>query len=67
MPALLSGNEQRTHLRNGNRKLRRDHRRKVVGIFAAEVGFAETKNYVFKVMNNYRAYRELYNEQLGAR
>lgn len=34
------------------------------GIFAAEVGFAETKNYVFKVMNNYRAYRELYSEEL---
>ena len=34
------------------------------GIFAAEVGFAETKNYVFKVMNNYRVYRELYTEDL---
>ena len=33
-------------------------------IFAAEVGFAETKSYVFKVMNNYRAYRELYTEEL---
>lgn len=33
-------------------------------IFAAEVGFSETKNYVFKVMNNYRAYRELYDENL---
>ena len=33
-------------------------------IFAAEVGFAETKNYVFKVMNNYRVYRELYTEDL---
>ena len=33
-------------------------------IFAAEVGFAETKSYVFKVMNNYRAYRELYTEDL---
>ena len=37
------------------------------GIFAAEVGFAETKNYVFKVMNNYRAYRELYTEDLQPR
>ncbi len=35
------------------------------GVFAAEVGFAETKNYVFKVMNNYRVYRELYTEQLN--
>ena len=34
------------------------------GVFTAEVGFAETKNYVFKVMNNYRAYRELYTEDL---
>ncbi len=33
-------------------------------IFAAEVGFAETKKYVFKVMNNYRVYRELYTEDL---
>lgn len=35
------------------------------GIFASEVGFAETKNYVFKVMNNYRVYRELYTEDLN--
>jgi soluble lytic murein transglycosylase len=35
------------------------------GIFASEIGFAETKNYVFKVMNNYRAYRELYDENLN--
>jgi soluble lytic murein transglycosylase len=37
------------------------------GIFAAEVGFAESKNYVFKVMNNYRVYRELYTENLERR
>jgi soluble lytic murein transglycosylase len=37
------------------------------GIFASEVGFAETKNYVFKVMNNYRVYRELYTENLSRR
>lgn len=37
------------------------------GIFASEVGFAETKNYVFKVMNNYRVYRELYDENLNRR
>jgi len=37
------------------------------GIFASEVGFAETKNYVFKVMNNYRAYRDLYDENLNRR
>lgn len=37
------------------------------GIFASEVGFAETKDYVFKVMNNYRIYRELYTEDLVRR
>ncbi|MEP6787013.1 MAG: transglycosylase SLT domain-containing protein [Acidobacteriota bacterium] len=37
---------------------------KEAGIFAAEVGFGETKNYVFKVMSNYRVYRELYDENL---
>lgn len=37
------------------------------GIFASEVGFAETKAYVFKVMNNYRVYRELYTESLERR
>ncbi|MGH9947341.1 MAG: transglycosylase SLT domain-containing protein [Pyrinomonadaceae bacterium] len=35
------------------------------GIFTAEVGFAETKNYVQKVMNNYRLYRSLYTETLN--
>jgi soluble lytic murein transglycosylase len=35
------------------------------GIFTSEVGFAETKNYVYKVMTNYRMYRELYNEDLS--
>ena len=37
------------------------------GIFAAEVGFAETKAYVFKVMTNYRIYRQLYDENLNRR
>lgn len=37
------------------------------GIFVSEIGFAETKNYVFKVMNNYRIYRALYNEKLERR
>lgn len=36
-------------------------------ILAAEVGFSETKHYVFKVMNNYRAYRELYDDNLNRR
>lgn len=34
------------------------------GIFVSEVGFSESKNYVFKVMSNYRIYRELYTEDL---
>ncbi len=37
------------------------------GIFAAEVGFAETKQYVFKVMAGYRVYRQLYDENLNKR
>ncbi|HMJ09731.1 MAG TPA: transglycosylase SLT domain-containing protein [Pyrinomonadaceae bacterium] len=37
------------------------------GVFTSEVGFAESKNYVFKVMNNYRIYRELYTEDLNRR
>jgi soluble lytic murein transglycosylase-like protein/outer membrane protein assembly factor BamD (BamD/ComL family) len=38
---------------------------KDAGVFSAEIGFAETKAYVFKVMNNYRVYRELYTEDLA--
>ena len=37
------------------------------GVFAAEVGFTESKNYVFKVMMNYRAYRQLYDSKLNRR
>jgi soluble lytic murein transglycosylase len=37
------------------------------GVFAAEVGFSETKDYVFKVMSNYRAYRHLYTADLKPR
>ncbi len=33
-------------------------------IFTSEVGFSETKKYVFKVMSNYRVYQELYTENL---
>ena len=33
-------------------------------IFASEVGFSETKKYVFKVMSNYRVYKNLYTENL---
>jgi soluble lytic murein transglycosylase len=42
-------------------------RPKEPGVFASEVGFAESKHYVFKVMNNYRVYRELYTEDLVRR
>ena len=34
------------------------------GVFTSEIGFAETKDYVFKVMANYRAYRQLYTAEL---
>jgi soluble lytic murein transglycosylase len=37
------------------------------GVFASEVGFTESKNYVFKVMSNYRAYRQLYDSKLNRR
>jgi soluble lytic murein transglycosylase len=37
------------------------------GVFAAEVGFDETKNYVYKVMANYRAYKQLYTADLRRR
>jgi soluble lytic murein transglycosylase len=37
------------------------------GVFTAEVGFDETKNYVYKVMANYRAYKELYTADLRPR
>lgn len=37
------------------------------GVFAAEVGFTESKNYVFKVMSFYRAYKQLYDSNLGRR
>ena len=34
------------------------------GVFTAEVGFDETKDYVQKVMSNYRVYRTLYTADL---
>jgi soluble lytic murein transglycosylase-like protein/TolA-binding protein len=37
------------------------------GIFAAEVGFTETKEYVHRVMSNYRAYKLLYTDDLKPR
>ncbi len=37
------------------------------GVFAAEIGFTESKSYVFKVMSFYRAYRQLYDSNLNRR
>jgi soluble lytic murein transglycosylase len=37
------------------------------GVFTAEIGFPESKEYVFKVMANYRAYKELYTADLQRR
>jgi len=37
------------------------------GVFTAEVGFTESKNYVYKVMTFYRAYRQLYTQDLKRR
>ena len=37
------------------------------GVFTAEVGFNESKDYVNKVMSNYRAYKILYTDDLKPR
>jgi soluble lytic murein transglycosylase len=37
------------------------------GIFVSEIGFRESKDYVFKVMSNYRIYKDLYTEDLTRR
>jgi soluble lytic murein transglycosylase len=34
------------------------------GVFTAEIGFAESKDYAMKVMANYRAYKQLYTSDL---
>lgn len=34
------------------------------GVITSEIGYAETKDYVYKVMSNYRAYRLLYTQDL---
>lgn len=39
-------------------------RQKDPGVFTSEVGYTETKDYVAKVMANYRAYRQLYTADL---
>ncbi len=37
------------------------------GVFTAEIGFAESKDYALKVMANYRAYQTLYTRDLKQR
>lgn len=37
------------------------------GVFTSEVGFSESKNYIFKVMSNYRAYQQFYDSKLNRR
>lgn len=39
-------------------------KQKDAGVFTSEVGFDETKDYVKKVMNNYRVYKQLYTPDL---
>lgn len=39
-------------------------RHRDAGVFTSEVGFTETKDYVQKVLANYRAYRQLYTANL---
>lgn len=51
---------------NAARWLKRARQRDA-GVFTAEIGFDETKNYVYKVMANYRAYKQLYTADLRAR
>jgi soluble lytic murein transglycosylase len=48
---------------NAARWLRRSAHRDPA-IFATEVGFSETKGYVFKVISNYRVYQQLYTKDL---
>lgn len=35
--------------------------------YVLEIGFAQSKDYVYKIMSNFRVYRQLYNEQLQGR
>jgi soluble lytic murein transglycosylase len=35
--------------------------------YVIEIGFSQSKDYVFKVLANYWVYQSLYNEQLGRR
>jgi soluble lytic murein transglycosylase len=33
-------------------------------LYVPEIAFSQTKDYVYKVMSNYRVYRSLYDDQL---
>lgn len=48
---------------NAARWLKRSAHREPA-LFTTEVGFSETKAYVYKVISNYRAYQQLYTERL---
>ncbi|HMF55672.1 MAG TPA: transglycosylase SLT domain-containing protein [Pyrinomonadaceae bacterium] len=48
---------------NVARWLKRAHQQDA-GVFVADIGFPETKTYVFKILANYRAYKLLYTEDL---
>ena len=61
MAAAYNGGED-----NVARWLARSNQRDA-GVFAAEVGFSESKNYVFKVLTNYRAYQQFYDAKLNRR
>jgi soluble lytic murein transglycosylase len=61
MAAAYNGGED-----NVVRWLARSNQRDA-GVFTSEVGFTESKNYIFKVMANYRAYRQLYDAKLNRR
>lgn len=51
---------------NATRWLKRA-RQKDAGVFASEVGFSETKGYVFKVIASYNVYKQLYTADLRSK
>jgi soluble lytic murein transglycosylase len=51
---------------NVKRWLARSHSNNA-DIYVSEIAYAQTKDYVFHVMTNYRVYRELYNADLSTR
>lgn len=51
---------------NMQRWLKRS-RSKISGLYVPEIAFSQTKDYVYKVMANYRIYRLFYDENLNPR